>query len=127
MCVAYVSQIHVVINGSLSILNKTLDASRISYELSHLSTGHMYSITVTAATRGGIGPASKTLRLQTDPALLNPLVNRRTETQGVVTEAWFIMLIGGIMFFLLLISVVLLYIRRYYTTRTATKLPRLNG
>ncbi|KAF2367059.1 Fibronectin type III [Trinorchestia longiramus] len=120
-------QIEVVINGSMVMMNRSLDASLHSFELSRLSPGQSYSIMLAAATRGGVGPSSPTLHLQTDPALLNPLVNRRTETQGVVTEVWFIMLVGGAMFFLLLISVVLLYIKRYYTTRSATKLPRLNG
>ncbi|XP_047739528.1 protein sax-3 isoform X2 [Hyalella azteca] len=120
-------QIEVMINGTMLLMNKSLDASLQSFELSRLSPGQSYSISLSAATRAGIGPPAPTLHLQTDPALLNPFVNRRTETPGVMTEVWFIMLVGGAMFFLLLISVVLLYIKRYYTTRSATKLPKLNG
>jgi len=42
-------------------------------------------------------------------------------------EAWLIMLIGGVMFSLLLLTVVFLYVRRFYNTRTGTKLPQMNG
>lgn len=73
----------------------------------------------------GAGPSSQPIRLQTDPALLNPLANRHAGSEGVVREAWFIVLVGGAMFFLLLVFVVLLYIRRYHNK--ASKLPTLNG
>ncbi|XP_037789931.1 roundabout homolog 1-like [Penaeus monodon] len=118
-------QILTLVNDSSVFLNKTVNSSAFSYQLAPLIPGHTYSISLLALSKMGAGPSSQPIRLQTDPALLNPLANRHAGSEGVVREAWFIVLVGGAMFFLLLVFVVLLYIRRYHNK--ASKLPTLNG
>ncbi|XP_069939471.1 protein sax-3-like isoform X2 [Cherax quadricarinatus] len=118
-------QILAFVNGSSLFLNRTVNSSTYSYQLAPLIPGYVYSVSLSALSKMGEGPSSEPIRLQTDPALLNPLANRHAGSEGVVREAWFIVLVGGAMFFLLLVLVVLLYIRRYHNK--ASKLPALNG
>nr|XP_045610219.1 roundabout homolog 1-like [Procambarus clarkii] len=118
-------QILALVNGSSIFLNRTVDSSTFTYQLAPLTPGHIYAVSLSALSKMGEGPSSQPIRLQTDPALLNPLANRHAGSEGVVREAWFIVLVGGAMFFLLLVFVVLLYIRRYHNK--ASKLPALNG
>ena len=112
-------------NESGTFLNKTVSPSTFSHELVFLVPGYIYTIGVSALSKKGPGPFSQPIRLQTDPDLLNPQANRHAGSEGVVGEAWFIVLVGGAMFFLLLILVLLLYIRRYHNKES--KLPTLNG
>lgn len=114
-----------MVNGTTTFLNTTVNASTFAYKLMPLTPGHVYSISLAAMSKLGEGPSSQPLRLQTDPALLNPLANRHAGSEGVVREAWFIVLVGGAMFLLLLVLVVLLYIRRVHYK--ASQLPSLNG
>lgn len=118
-------QLLAMVNGSTTFLNTTVNASTFAYKLTSLTPGHVYSISLAALSKLGEGPSSQPLRLQTDPALLNPLANRHAGSEGVVREAWFIVLVGGSMFLLLLVLVVLLYIRRVHYK--ASQLPSLNG
>ncbi|ROT74100.1 Roundabout-like protein 2, partial [Penaeus vannamei] len=117
-------QILTLVNDSSVFLNKTVNSSAFSYQLAPLIPGHTYSISLLALSKMGAGPSSQPIRLQTDPALLNPLANRHAGLWSVQSRL-FIVLVGGAMFFLLLVFVVLLYIRRYHNK--ASKLPTLNG
>lgn len=118
-------QILVFVNETSVFLNKTVNSSTHGYQLANLLPGHSYSISVAAMSKMGMGPSSQPIRLQTDPALLNPLANRHAGTEGVVGEAWFIILVGGAMFFFLFVLVILLYIRRHHNK--TSKLPTING
>ncbi|CAL4130164.1 unnamed protein product, partial [Meganyctiphanes norvegica] len=118
-------QVVAVVNESSVMVNTSSNPATLSYLLSPLDPGQTYTISIAALSRMGPGPNSRPIRLQTDPAMLNPLANRHAGGDGVVQKAWFIVLVGGAMFFLLMVFVVLLYIRRYHGK--ASKLPTLNG
>ncbi|XP_064079407.1 LOW QUALITY PROTEIN: roundabout homolog 1-like [Macrobrachium nipponense] len=117
-------QIVALVNETVVFSNKTVNSSTFSYHLAPLVPGHTYAVSLSALSKMGSGPTSRPIRLQTDPALLNPLANRHAGSEGVVREAWFIVLVGATMFFLLLVFIVLLYVRR--SQNKGSKLPALN-
>ncbi|XP_076043919.1 roundabout homolog 2-like [Oratosquilla oratoria] len=118
-------QVLVMVNESVVFRNVSVNGSTLSCSVTPLIPGHMYSVSVAASSAIGQGPPSQSIKLQTDPALLNPLANTHATTEGVVGEAWFIVLVGAAMFLLLLIFIILLYVKR--RQNKASNLPTMNG
>lgn len=88
-----------------------------SIVLNNLTLGRTYFVRVSAFTSVGLGPFTQPIEIIMDPILLDP----RTEHNGVTAEdgasqilkeAWFIVLMGCLLFILLLLLVIILYTRR---------------
>ena len=101
-------QIHVKEgNGSAFHSNVTLNATTTRFALTNLSVNEDYSVRACAMTNAGHGPFSDPVAFSMDPALVKyPIVSHPADAaaaSGLITEPWFVTLLGAVVFALLLV------------------------
>ena len=112
-------QIHVKGNGSAFHYNLTLNATTTNYVLTNLSMNEEYSVRAVAFTTIGLGPFSPPTHFLMDPSYLKfSLVPKQDE--DVLSEPWFLALLGSVVFtVLLLIFVGIILYRKQWSRQKA--------
>ena len=112
-------QIHVKGNGSAFHSNLTLNATTTNYVLTNLSMNEEYSVRAVAFTTIGLGPFSPPTHFLMDPSYLKfSLVPKQDE--DVLSEPWFLALLGSVVFtVLLLIFVGIILYRKQWSRQKA--------
>ena len=101
-------QIHVKGNGSAFHSNITLNATTTNYVLTNLSLNEEYSVRTVAFTNIGLGPFSPPIHFLMDPSYLKftviPAGNlNHNMSEDVLSEPWFLALLGSVVFTVLLL------------------------
>ena len=132
------------------LANMTVDAAQPSLLVTNLTDGVTYKVTVSAATRAGIGPPSDPMPLRLDTTsrvLLNDHTTRfrpdlRAGSSGVTestenstanthgeffTETWFIALLGSMFAVMVILFLAMAFVRRRQLMSKKTTLTSING
>lgn len=99
-------QIHVKGNGSAFHSNITLNATTTNFVLTNLSLNEDYSVRAVAFSNVGLGPFSPPMHFKMDPAYLKFLevtINNPDVDGDVMSEPWFLALLGAVVFTVLLL------------------------
>ena len=110
-------QIHVKGNDSSFHSNLTLNATTMRFALLNLSLNEEYSVRASAFTNAGLGPFSPPVNFKMDPALIkygSDVMSRPSGINGdLLSEPWFVALLGSIVFLLVLIFVGIILYRKF--------------
>lgn len=110
-------KIEIYSNNSL-VTNFTLDPSATSLLLSNLTTAVIYKVRLAAFTRAGMGPYSSPVSLKVEPSLLyrpHPALTFPPDAPPgarLVTETWFVSMVGLVAILLILTLVACIVARR---------------
>lgn len=126
--------INTVENTSKILTNVTIDALTSSLMLANLTEGVTYTVSVAATNTAGVGPFSKPAILRIDP------ITRRLDTSStqrfplhndhmddILTQPWFIVLLGIILVLLMLSFGIMVFIKRKQMMMKQSTLSTLRG
>ena len=105
--------------------NVTLNATTTRLMLANLSLGEDYTVRACAFTNAGLGPFSAPVRFRMDPSLVRrPVLNAdsRLAAASVVSEPWFVALLGSVVFGIVLTFAGVIVYRRQWASKHAKAL-----
>ncbi|KAL5281899.1 ROBO1.2 family protein [Megaselia abdita] len=117
---------HVVVRGvdlklniSRILTNVSIDSNTPTLVLANLTEGVIYSVSIAAGNRAGIGPYCSPANIRLDPMTkqLDPFINQRypinhDHMDDVITRPWFIVLLGSILIVMMLSFGAMVFIKR---------------
>ncbi|XP_034667515.1 roundabout homolog 2 isoform X1 [Drosophila subobscura] len=132
---------HVVVRGidtahnfSRILTNVTIDAASPTLVLANLTEGVMYTVGVAAGNNAGVGPycVPATLRLDPITKRLDPFINQRypinqDHVNDVLTQPWFIILLGAILAILMLSFGAMVFVKRKHMMMKQSALNTMRG
>ncbi|XP_037958391.1 protein sax-3 [Teleopsis dalmanni] len=132
---------HVIVRGidtahnfSRILTNVTIDAASPTLVLANLTEGVMYTVSVAAGNNAGVGPycTPATLRLNPLTKLLDPFINQRytinqDHADDVVTQPWFIILLGAILAIMMLSFGAMVFVKRKHIMMKQSALSTMRG
>ncbi|XP_001968288.3 roundabout homolog 2 [Drosophila erecta] len=132
---------HVIVRGidtahnfSRILTNVTIDAASPTLVLANLTEGVMYTVGVAAGNNAGIGPycVPATLRLDPITKRLDPFINQRypinqDHVNDVLTQPWFIILLGAILAVLMLSFGAMVFVKRKHMMMKQSALNTMRG
>ena len=108
-------QIHIKGNGSYFHSNLTLNATTTHFILTNLTLNEEYTVRACAFTSAGLGPFSSPTSFQMDPTLVKYPIVSHPDNGDIITEPWFVALLGSIVFVLILIFIGVILYRKHYS------------
>ncbi|KAH8293289.1 hypothetical protein KR018_007564, partial [Drosophila ironensis] len=132
---------HVIVRGidtthnfSRILTNVTIDAASPTLVLANLTEGVMYTVAVAAGNNAGIGPYCVPATLRLDPVTkrLDPFINQRypinqDHVNDVLTQPWFIILLGAILAILMLSFGAMVFVKRKHMMMKQSALNTIRG
>nr|XP_036224307.1 Down syndrome cell adhesion molecule-like protein Dscam2 [Bactrocera oleae] len=132
---------HVIVRGidtahnfSRILTNVTIDSASPTLVLANLTEGVMYTVSVAAGNNAGIGPycAPATLRLDPITKRLDPFINQRypinqDNVDDVLTQPWFIILLGAFLAMMMLSLGAMVFIKRKHMMMKQSALNTIRG
>ncbi|XP_002051718.3 roundabout homolog 2 [Drosophila virilis] len=132
---------HVIVRGidtahnfSRILTNVTIDAASPTLVLANLTEGVMYTVGVAAGNNAGIGPycVPATLRLDPITKRLDPFINQRypinqDHVNDVLTQPWFIILLGAILAIMMLSFGAMVFVKRKHMMMKQSALNTMRG
>ncbi|XP_068150662.1 LOW QUALITY PROTEIN: roundabout homolog 2 [Drosophila tropicalis] len=132
---------HVIVRGidtahnfSRILTNVTIDAASPTLVLANLTEGVMYTVGVAAGNNAGVGPYCTPATLRLDPITkrLDPFINQRypinqDHVNDVLTQPWFIILLGAILAILMLSFGAMVFVKRKHMMMKQSALNTMRG
>uniref|UniRef100_A0A1I8P6Z1 Fibronectin type-III domain-containing protein n=1 Tax=Stomoxys calcitrans TaxID=35570 RepID=A0A1I8P6Z1_STOCA len=132
---------HIVVRGidtahnfSRILTNVTIDAASPTLVLANLTEGVMYTVSVAAGNNAGIGPYCSPATLRLDPITkrLDPFINQRypinqDHVDDVLTQPWFIILLGAILAIMMLSFGAMVFVKRKHMMMKQSALNTIRG
>ncbi|XP_055837660.1 protein sax-3 [Episyrphus balteatus] len=132
---------HIVVRGvdmkmnlSRILTNVTIDAASPTLVLANLTEGVMYTVSVAGGNRAGIGPYCSPATLRLDPITkrLDPFINQRypinqEHVDDVLTQPWFIILLGTILAVMMLSFGAMVFVKRKHMLMKQSALNSIRG
>ncbi|XP_060663924.1 protein sax-3 [Drosophila nasuta] len=132
---------HVIVRGidtahnfSRILTNVTIDAASPTLVLANLTEGVMYTVGVAAGNNAGIGPYCVPATLRLDPVTkrLDPFINQRypinpEHVNDVLTQPWFIILLGAILAIMMLSFGAMVFVKRKHMMMKQSALNTMRG
>ncbi|KAH8419317.1 hypothetical protein KR222_004805, partial [Zaprionus bogoriensis] len=132
---------HVIVRGidtahnfSRILTNVTIDAASPTLVLANLTEGVMYTVGVAAGNNAGIGPYCVPATLRLDPVTkrLDPFINQRypinqDHVNDVLTQPWFIILLGAILAIMMLSFGAMVFVKRKHMMMKQSALNTMRG
>ncbi|KAL9923994.1 roundabout 2 isoform 2-T2 [Glossina fuscipes fuscipes] len=132
---------HIVVRGidtahnySRILTNVTIDAASPTLVLANLTEGVMYTVSVAGGNSAGIGPycIPATLRLDPTTKRLDPFINQRypinqDHVDDVLTQPWFIILLGTILAIMMLSLGAMVFVKRKHMMMKQSALTAIRG
>ncbi|KNC26691.1 hypothetical protein FF38_04172 [Lucilia cuprina] len=132
---------HIVVRGidtahnfSRILTNVTIDAVSPTLVLANLTEGVMYTVSVAAGNNAGVGPYCVPATLRLDPVTkrLDPFINQRypinqDHVDDVLTQPWFIILLGAILAVMMLSFGAMVFVKRKHMMMKQSALNTIRG
>ncbi|TMW49609.1 hypothetical protein DOY81_005313 [Sarcophaga bullata] len=132
---------HIVVRGidtahnfSRILTNVTIDAVSPTLVLANLTEGVMYTVSVAAGNNAGVGPYCIPATLRLDPLTkrLDPFINQRypinqDHVDDVLTQPWFIILLGAILAIMMLSFGAMVFVKRKHMMMKQSALNTIRG
>ncbi|XP_054744104.1 protein sax-3 [Anastrepha obliqua] len=132
---------HVIVRGidtahnfSRILTNVTIDSASPTLVLANLTEGVMYTVSVAAGNNAGIGPYCSPATLRLDPVTkrLDPFINQRypinqDHVDDVLTQPWFIILLGAFLAMMMLSLGAMVFIKRKHMLMKQSALNTIRG
>lgn len=124
--------VNTVQNTSKILTNVSIDVLTTSLLLTNLTEGVTYTVSVAAVSQVGIGPFSKPMIIRIDPITkrLDMSASQRfpiNHSHDILTETWFIILLGVVLVIFMLSFGVMIFIKRKQMIMKQQALSSLRG